>query len=473
MAGGDIRGERPHASVKEEPGLSTSQMTTQPHPFRSHTGVLERGIGREPLLSSASTQELEAALAARRAKSQSVREHAERDQKKPRLLGENESRLPEFGTQHVRGVDADDGVERFDLTGDDDDLMGGGLVVPAASGLAVPASTLQEHETPSQGKEVRVPYASHDVGAEAPPWVRGLLESIELMHHKQDSAGHNMASMSKDVDTAKARLDNLEEVAHNHNVAHKAAIARMDELERKLQLLKAKTSRAMDLGARGRSPTPTMRGDGDRSPAGSRSPRDVEAEFQIVMGGWRDARKTEAEEEAGRVLATAPGVVKECWAPYIRTTFLKVTLHYPDHATTLPARRTWQMKLIQAVKGLAYKSNAPGSEGAEIWISKRRSVEERQKIRALVVTKEFIEKLKQRPGMNCEAPEIDWRGHLYVGVHQLIGNAEREEPKPEDQFVADSRGNHTQWFVSASKVQKATGLPASELQQTWLELTVA
>ena len=448
MAGGDIRGERPHASVKEEPGLSTSQMTTQPQTFRSHTGVLERGIGREPLLSSASTQELEAALAARRAKSQSVREHAERDQKKPRLLGENESRLPEFGTQHVSGVDADDWRSPH----------------PPCKSMRHPRRA-----------EVRVPYASHDVGAEAPPWVRGLLESIELMHHKQDSAGRNMASMSKDVDTAKARLDNLEEVAHNHNVAHKAAIARMDELERELQLLKAKTSRAMDLGARGRSPTPPMRGDGDRSPAGSRSPRDVEAEFQIVMGGWRDARKTEAEEEAGRVLATAKlsGVVKECWAPYIRTTFLKVTLHYPDHATTLPARRTWQMKLIQAVKGLAYKSNAPGSEGAEIWISKQRSVEERQKIRALVVTKEFIEKLKQRPGMNCEAPEIDWRSRLYVGLHQLMGNAEREEPKPEDQFVADSRGNHTQWFVSATTVQKATGLPASELQQTWLELTVA
>ena len=72
----------------------------------------------------------------------------------------------------------------------------------------------------------------------------------------------------------------------------------------------------------------------------------------------------------------------------------------------------------------------------------------RQKIRALVVTKEFVEKLKQRPGRNCEAPEIDWRGRLYVGVHQLMGNAEREEPKPEDQFVADSRGSHTQWFVS-------------------------
>ena len=98
------------------------------------------------------------------------------------------------------------------------------------------------------------------------------------------------------------------------------------------------------------------------------------------MGGWRDARKTEAEEEAEKVLSSAGflGVVKDCWAPYIRTTFLKITLHYPDHAATLPVKRAWQMKLIQAVKSLSYRSGAPGSEGAEIWISKQRSVEDRQ-----------------------------------------------------------------------------------------------
>ena len=91
----------------------------------------------------------------------------------------------------------------------------------------------------------------------------------------------------------------------------------------------------------------------------------------------------------------------------------------------------------------------------------------------MVGTKEFIEKLKRKTGTDCEAPEIDWRGRLYVGVNQLMGNAEREEPQPEDQFVSDNRGNHTQWFVSATKVQRATGLPANELQQTWLELTAS
>ena len=36
--------------------------------------------------------------------------------------------------------------------------------------------------------------------------------------------------------------------------------------------------------------------------------------------------------------------------------------------------------------------------------------------------------------MNPLPPEIDWRGRLYIGPVQLLGNAERDEPQPEDQF---------------------------------------
>ena len=148
-----------------------TNMSTQLHPFRSHTGVLERGIGREPLLSSASTQELEEALAARRIKSQAAKEKNEREQKKPRLLSGPEPGLPGFGTQSVRGVGADDGVQRFDLTGDDDDLMGG---EPAG-----PAPTIRDRDDAlPHGEELRAPYASHVTGAELPPWVRSLFRAL-------------------------------------------------------------------------------------------------------------------------------------------------------------------------------------------------------------------------------------------------------------------------------------------------------
>ena len=215
--------------IKEEPGLTNSQMSTQPHLFRSHTQVLERGVGREPLLSHASTQELEAALAICREKSQVSRgleeREKERDQKKPRLLGAVAPKLPEFGgsAQHARkGGEEERGVEHFDLTGDDD-LMGEGR------GREGPAPTMPDNDAaPGPRDELSAPYTAQVAGADAPPWVHSLLQSIELMHRKQDSAGKSMGLLRQDVDAAKGRIDTLEEVTQYHNVAHKAAIARMD-----------------------------------------------------------------------------------------------------------------------------------------------------------------------------------------------------------------------------------------------------
>ena len=148
----------------------------------------------------------------------------ERDQKKPRLLGAVAPKLPEFGgsTQHARkGGEEENRVEHFDLTGDDD-LMGEG------GGRTGPAPTVPDNDAaPVPGDELSAPYTAPAAGADAPPWVHSLLQSIELMHRKQDSAGKSMRLLTQDVDTAKGRIDTLEEVTQYHNVAHKAAIARM------------------------------------------------------------------------------------------------------------------------------------------------------------------------------------------------------------------------------------------------------
>ena len=110
-----------------------------------------------------------------------------------------------------------------------------------------PAPTMPDNDAaPGPGDELSAPYTAQAAGADAPPWVHSLLQSIELMHRKQDSAGKSMGLLRQDVDTAKGRIDTLEEVTQYHNVAHKAAIARMDELERELQALRARTARAAE-----------------------------------------------------------------------------------------------------------------------------------------------------------------------------------------------------------------------------------
>ena len=94
-------------------------------------------------------------------------------------------------------------------------------------------------------------------------------------------------------------------------------------------------------------------------------------------------------------------------------------------------------------------------------------MEERHKIWALLMCKEFIEKLGEKATKRHEMPDIGWRESLYVGNVQLVGSVEHSDPAPKDQFVADDNGNHTSWYVIAAAVERATGLAASELQATW------
>ena len=95
-------------------------------------------------------------------------------------------------------------------------------------------------------------------------------------------------------------------------------------------------------------------------------------------------------------------------------------------------KRQMQTKVVTAVKELKFRSQLEGSEGSELWCTKQRPLEERHKIRALVMCKEFIEKLGDKATKRHEVPEIDWRGRLYVGNVQSIGSTDRAEPAPED-----------------------------------------
>ena len=306
---------------------------------------------------------------------------------------------------------------------------------------------------------------------QAPPWILSLQQSLDLVHSKMDQAHQQVSALGSDVHHTKKRVGALEDVARHHNATQAAAMTRLDQLEKEVEALR---SRGPSPAARGRSPTLVRQGGvGGRevSPAAGRSPRDLDAELQIVIGGWRDARKADAEREASTMLAKAghEGMLMESWAPYIRTTFLKITLRFPEDMA-LTTRRQLQNKIVLAAREIKFRRQLEGSEGTELWCTKQRPVEERHKIRALVMCKELIEKLGDKATKRHEIPEIDWRGRLYVGNVQLIGSADRTEPAPEDQFVADNKGNHTSWYVIAAAVEKATGLPASRLQAVWLDV---
>ena len=166
--GSDVKGDsmagRGDLRVKEEPGLSVSQMTTQAFPVRSHSAVLEGGVGGL-MLSNASTQELEAALALRKERSQRQRDQPE--QKKPRLTS-----LPGFGAPTCEVPEVPNTIEQYDLTGDDDLMLGGEGGLREPKGVA---PTLDDARTPVQTSwpfQGSTPGAVHQHGCKASLTVR-------------------------------------------------------------------------------------------------------------------------------------------------------------------------------------------------------------------------------------------------------------------------------------------------------------
>ena len=211
--------------------------------------------------------------------------------------------------------------------------------------------------------------------------------------------------------------------------------------------------RGMD---RGRSPTPPRGSalDRDKSPGAlPRSPRDLEGELQLVMGGWQDEIRHAFE------LGGFKDAIHDVWAPYVRTTFMKITLRFPDEGTSISTKRAFQTQVLQGIKALGPKSQVLGSEGRELWITKQRAPEERNKIKAVVSTKDFIERyIASMPDKKFEVPELDWRGRVYLGRINVLFHVERSEPAAEDFHHQDAKGNHTGWFLSAKAMDgRGTG----------------
>ena len=100
----------------------------------------------------------------------------------------------------------------------------------------------------------------------------------------------------------------LEEVARHHNAAQSTTTTRLDGLEREVEALRSQGPSPV---GRGRSSTPVRGGGRDLSPIAAWSPRDLESELQIVVGGWRDARKADAEQEVCALLAGYAEVLLE------------------------------------------------------------------------------------------------------------------------------------------------------------------
>ena len=289
-----------------------------------------------------------------------------------------------------------------------------------------------------------------------PPWIQDIKDGFFGLNQKADQIHQEMCSFSAELQSHSVRISSLEQVASEHSSKHDSTDSRIKALEAKIEVLLAQneTLSAQNTN-RSRSPSRTGLGTGVRSPS-PRSPRFIHRgeflgqndDFDVVVGGWNDARKTDAFEEIKNVFKAIghEDAIQDLWAPYSRTTFAKVTLAFPDPNAHLNIQRQFQTQLIAKIKARNFQSGVPGSEGNRVWATKSKTPEERAKVRAVVLTKEFYK--TQSPGEGLpnfdeSTIEISWAGKVYIDRFQLLGSVDRDgEPRPYDVCIEDSKGNH-------------------------------
>ena len=303
---------------------------------------------------------------------------------------------------------------------------------------------------------------------DAPEWVQDLSKSLRGLHVKSDKTHSYCLELGATIQQHGTRIEHLEACHKETTDQQTHTLARIAALEKVVA----------DLEKQPRSPTPGRhQPPSPRSPRTPRgafetSPRDPQQDLGLVIGGWVDARSGEAEEEV-RNMFQAAGVgaaLENVSGPAGRTNFLRASLQFPKDAT-LSQKRQLQKEVLDKLKQLKCSSGIEGQNGTSLRVQRDRPLEERLRIRALVLTKNFYTALPALAGRpHLSPPEIVWRGQVFVGQTRLLRCMdEGHEPAATDQIIEDSKGNHTVWFLSSQAFETVTGRNKETLQQTWLD----
>ena len=321
-----------------------------------------------------------------------------------------------------------------------------------------------------------------------PPWVVALQTSMQSMHSKQDQVAGSVEQLGRELGVQAKRLDVLRGTVEEHARQHRDSQERIQALEAQvqqsvtlsqLQDIEAQMRDLRDLETRLRELQDQVNHlpvSGPQTPRMNGSPKDIEAELQVVVGGWSEAPRYAAEREV-RSLFHECGVydaLADLWAPGQRTNFVRATLRFPSDCKSLPAKSNYQVDILKRLKQDRWTSAVEGSKGSFLWVSRHRTLEERHKIRAILQCKDFYDAIRRKmPEKAIPQPEFDWRGKVFVGRHQMLlapsPGPSHSPPTAHDLALTDARGGYTGWAVSAARFALVSGLNEADLFAAWQE----
>ena len=206
---------------------------------------------------------------------------------------------------------------------------------------------------------------------------------------------------------------------------------------------------------RSRSPSVTSAA-GSLSPRGSGSGR--HDDWQLVMGGWRECRRDDIEEEVRGWFERADclPLLKNVYCGSVRTNTCRVELLYVQ--SHLGERRKLQGKVVEALRAVARPPKAENQPPEPLWVKRNRSPEERARIRAIVSLKDLIAKY-----LRPQDFEFDWRGRFWARGVSVLAHCDNIKPGDGALLLLDARGSETGWWVPGPLLARTLGVSENTL----------
>ena len=317
---------------------------------------------------------------------------------------------------------------------------------------------------PGSGTGRREP-VHHHIGEGDPPWLAGLRQTLlGDMHDMKEGQREILTSVQQQREEFRSKGRRLETVEERQG----EMLAFRDDMERRMRDMQTELR---EVRSRSVSPAPAPRNAGGAragtgqapSPAASSTTPYVVDDFQLVLGGYTDAKREEIQNEVRGLFEAAHALplLRNIITPYVRSNICRIELLYLDEG--LSARRKVQQSVIVGLRAQLEarnkKSQIAGQERAALWVSRNRGVEERNRLRALLGLRDF--------GLRFLPPgdvDFDWKGRVWFRNCQVLFHCDREEPSPHALMFLSARGDETGWWTSTPTISRILGMSESQVR---------
>ena len=292
-----------------------------------------------------------------------------------------------------------------------------------------------------------------------PTWIAALRQELQDIGSTQRQMSAQLTDSSHELRKLREGILHLgqgQEALTKRADEQEQALAKMQrdlrDLEKELQAVKSAPP------TRSVSPAPAYSGNNSTRSGRAGTPRQGGGEsevdeLQVVIGGWREARREDIELEVQTMFEGIRGsaLLKRVYVPYVRCGFCRCELVYPE--PDIWKQRKLQGVVVQALKDLQYTSQIRGQEGCKFWAARNRSQAERAKIRAILSTRDLCVR-----HLGEHLVDKDWRGKLWANQVQILHHVDYRDRAHNTLMLVDAKGNESGWFLDVDQVSAVLGV---------------